>query len=150
MELSARACRLLAAARRDGYLRMVAGEDEACRREWGRWCMAMRVPVVVWRRRSRTARTGRLYVDLCTTPNELRTEGQERLRRVLLRAAPKGEGRVSAVAAEWSRVNARTAGRLAREAYRTVTTLGLYQPDLRRLVARLKSETAGTRRAATA
>ncbi|MEP7363731.1 MAG: hypothetical protein ABI972_10785, partial [Acidobacteriota bacterium] len=123
MTLSKRHQRLLAAARRDGFLRAAAGEDEPARRAWGRWCMRMRVPVLVWLRPSKTARSGKLLLDLCTTPNELSSQGQEAIRLMLARRASRGKGKVESVGAEWSRVSARVVPAAANELYRMATSL---------------------------
>lgn len=136
MPLSLRHLRLLSGARREGFLRAVAVEDEPARRAWGRWCMRMRIPVVVWQRASRTARTGRLMLDLCTTPNELSHEGQEAVFQLLSRRVPRGEGSVESVCVEWRGVSARKLPTTAAELYRMATSLGSYQPDMRRLETR--------------
>jgi len=98
--------------------------------------MRMRIPVVVWQRASRTARTGRLMLDLCTTPNELSQEGQEAVFQLLSRRVPRGEGSVESVCVEWRGVSAGKLPATAAELYRMATTLGSYQPDMRRLEAR--------------
>ena len=136
MTLSKRHQRLLAGARRDGFLRAAGAEDDPARRAWGRWCMKMRVPVLVWLRPTKTARQGKLMLDLCTTPNELSTQGQEAIRLMLARQAPRGKGKVESVGAEWPRVSAHAVPAAAKELYRMATSLGIYEPDMRRLAER--------------
>ena len=136
MTLTKRHLRLLSAARRDGFLRAAAGEDDPARRAWGRWCMKMRVPVVVWLRQSKTARSGKLLLDLCTTPNEFSGEGREAIRAMLARHAPRGTGRVESVSVEWARFGAGNVSAAAVELYRMATSLGVYEPDMRRLTER--------------
>ncbi|MCC7236017.1 MAG: hypothetical protein IT163_11975 [Bryobacterales bacterium] len=100
--------------------------------------MKMRVPVLVWLRPSKAARTGRLVLDLCTTPNGLSPEGQEAIRLMLARLAPGGQGYVEAVGAGWQPVSAPKVAAAAGELFRMASTLGVYQPDTRRLEARLR------------
>ncbi len=136
MTLSKRHQRLLAGARRDGFLRAAGGDDEPARRAWGRWCMKMRVPVLIWLRPSKAARSGKLLLDLCTTPNELGAQGQEAIRRMLARHSPRGKGKVESTGVEWPRVSAHAVPAAASELYRMATSLGIYEPDMRRLTER--------------
>ena len=98
--------------------------------------MKMRVPVLVWLRPAKTARSGKLLLDLCTTPNELSAQGREAIRQMLMSRAPRGRGKVESVGAEWSPVSARAVCGAAGELYRMATSLGVYEPDIRRLSER--------------
>ncbi|MCC6292938.1 MAG: hypothetical protein IT164_09845 [Bryobacterales bacterium] len=100
--------------------------------------MKMRVPVLVWLRPSKAARAGKLMLDLCTTPNGFSDEGREAVRLMLARLCPNGRGRVEAVGAEWQPVSALQVAATAGELFRMASTIGVYQPDLRRLEARLR------------
>jgi len=129
-------------ARREGFLRVAAmEEDEPARRAWGRWCMKMRVPVLVWTRPSKTSRTGKLVLDMCTTPNGLSEEGQESVRQMMARQVRRGEGRVEPVGVAWTEVSARALVPLATELLRMATTLGVYEPDMRKLEQRRREMT---------
>jgi hypothetical protein len=148
MELLGRERILMENARRTGYLDQRNQSRELVRRQYERWCWAMKIPVVRILRRSPSSRFSRIVLDMYTTPNTLSEEGQEAAAQLCQQASSPPERSVSPFGAEFRRIPNPLAAKFAREIFHIASSLGFYLPDLGLLEARRR--TYGQKRSAVA
>jgi len=136
MELHGRESRVMETARRMGYLDQRNQSQEGLRREYERWCWALKIPVVRILRRSPSSRFSRIILEMYTTPNTLSVEGQEAAARLCEGSSSHPERSVSPFGAESRRIPNRAAAKFAKHVFRIANSIGYYLPDLRLLEAR--------------
>ena len=117
-------------AKERGYLDPGRRPKLTLEREYGRWCWKFRLPMVRVDRQSVYSRYSRLHLDLCGTPNTLSAAGIEQIRKIVSDAGGFSLGQINEVGGVWGHIRRTSVASVAREVFKTATTLGYYQPDL--------------------
>ena len=117
-------------AKERGYLDPGRRPKLELEREFGRWCWKFRLPMLRVERHSVHSRYSRLHLDLCGTPNTLTGAGMARIAQIVDQAGGFAIGNINEVGGGWAHIRRDSVAGVAREVFKTATTLGYYQPDL--------------------